>query len=65
MSVGGQGEKLVEWSEVAKHGYRESCWVVIHGQVYDITHFLAEVIAKLSTVQFQWDSWNGLPYNRF
>jgi L-lactate dehydrogenase (cytochrome) len=28
--------------EVAQHNTRESCWVIIHGQVYDVTDFLAE-----------------------
>ncbi|KAF9888189.1 hypothetical protein FE257_009184 [Aspergillus nanangensis] len=27
-------------SEVAKHGTRQSCWVAIHGSVYDVTEFL-------------------------
>ncbi|PGH08305.1 hypothetical protein AJ80_07901 [Polytolypa hystricis UAMH7299] len=29
-------------AEVAKHDTRESCWMVIHGQVYDVTEFLPE-----------------------
>jgi L-lactate dehydrogenase (cytochrome) len=28
--------------EVAKHNTRESCWVIIEGQVYDVTDFLEE-----------------------
>ncbi|KAI1739435.1 FMN-dependent dehydrogenase [Xylaria scruposa] len=28
--------------EVAKHDSKESCWVVIHGKVYDVTEFLPE-----------------------
>jgi L-lactate dehydrogenase (cytochrome) len=27
-------------AEVSKHNSRESCWVVITGQVYDVTGFL-------------------------
>ncbi|TRX97610.1 hypothetical protein FHL15_001365 [Xylaria flabelliformis] len=28
--------------EVAKHDSKESCWVVIHGKVYDVTEFMPE-----------------------
>ncbi|KAF5354686.1 hypothetical protein D9756_005491 [Leucocoprinus leucothites] len=26
--------------EVAKHNSRESCWIIVHGKVYDVTEFL-------------------------
>ncbi|CAL1711463.1 unnamed protein product [Somion occarium] len=26
--------------EVAKHNSRESCWIIVHGNVYDVTEFL-------------------------
>ena len=26
--------------EVARHNSRESCWIIIQGQVYDVTDFL-------------------------
>jgi len=29
-------------AEVAKHGSRESCWVIVHGHAYDVTEFLPE-----------------------
>ncbi|KAI1860371.1 uncharacterized protein JN550_011523 [Neoarthrinium moseri] len=32
----------IEGSEVAKHCTRDSCWVVIHGKVWDVTNFLDE-----------------------
>ncbi|KAI5448979.1 hypothetical protein NCC49_005712 [Naganishia albida] len=35
-----QGEGLIPMSEVAKHGTKEDCWVVIGGQVWDMTNFL-------------------------
>ncbi|EKM53383.1 uncharacterized protein PHACADRAFT_259730 [Phanerochaete carnosa HHB-10118-sp] len=28
--------------EVAKHNSRESCWIIVHGKVYDVTDFLDE-----------------------
>ncbi|KAF4670450.1 Delta 8 Fatty Acid Desaturase [Perkinsus chesapeaki] len=28
------------WEEVAKHSSRESCWIVVHGYVYDLTSWL-------------------------
>lgn len=28
--------------EVAKHNNKESCYVIVHGQVYDVTEFLPE-----------------------
>ena len=27
-------------SEVSKHNSKESCWVIISGQVYDVTEYL-------------------------
>ncbi|CAE6360969.1 unnamed protein product [Rhizoctonia solani] len=35
-----QAENLISYDEVQKHNTRESCWVVIRGQVYDITDFI-------------------------
>ena len=34
--------ELLTEAEVAKHAGAESCWVVIHGQVYDVTEFAKE-----------------------
>ncbi|KAL8383250.1 hypothetical protein RB595_006820 [Gaeumannomyces hyphopodioides] len=42
----------VSWDELRQHSTRESCWVVIHGRVWDVTGFLnahpggAQVILK-------------------
>lgn len=33
---------LLSGQEVAKHDNKDSCWVIIHGRVYDITDFLPE-----------------------
>ncbi|KAJ9100871.1 hypothetical protein QFC20_005360 [Naganishia adeliensis] len=35
-----QGEGLIPTSEVEKHATKEDCWVVIGGQVWDMTNFL-------------------------
>ena len=35
--------KKYSWEEVAKHNTADSLWVVIHGDVYDITKFMKEV----------------------
>jgi L-lactate dehydrogenase (cytochrome) len=29
-------------AEIAKHNSKDSCWVIIHGKVYDVTEFLPE-----------------------
>jgi cytochrome b involved in lipid metabolism len=31
------GFQYYSWSEVVKHDKDEDCWVVIHGNVYDVT----------------------------
>ncbi|OCK84663.1 mitochondrial cytochrome-like protein b2, partial [Lepidopterella palustris CBS 459.81] len=33
---------MLNAAEVAKHNSRDSCWVVIEGEVYDVTNFLEE-----------------------
>ncbi|KAI1811261.1 FMN-dependent dehydrogenase [Poronia punctata] len=33
-------EKLISAAEVAKHTSAESCWVILYGNVYDVTDFL-------------------------
>lgn len=30
----------IDYKEVTKHNTRDSCWVIIHNQVYDVTDFL-------------------------
>jgi cytochrome b involved in lipid metabolism len=35
-----EGGSLVHGDEIVKHKSRDSCWVVISGQVYDLTEFL-------------------------
>ena len=36
-------QREITWSEIQKHNTRSSCWVVIHGSVYDLTTFINEV----------------------
>jgi len=55
-------------SEVAKHNSKESCWVIISGQVYDVTEYLddhpggAKAIlrfaGKVKEIQYGWYSAN-------
>ncbi|KAI0000958.1 FMN-dependent dehydrogenase-domain-containing protein [Russula vinacea] len=33
-------EKPISGSVVAQHNSRESCWIIVHGKVYDVTDFL-------------------------
>lgn len=33
---------MIDASELAKHNTGESCWIAIHGSVWDVTSFLAE-----------------------
>ncbi|KAG9035947.1 Cytochrome b2, mitochondrial precursor [Tulasnella sp. JGI-2019a] len=32
--------KLIPFDEVARHNKRDDCWVIIHGEVYDVTRFI-------------------------
>lgn len=31
---------VLDGAEIAKHNSPDSCWLVIHGKVYDVTKFL-------------------------
>ncbi|KAI0282865.1 FMN-dependent dehydrogenase-domain-containing protein [Russula aff. rugulosa BPL654] len=33
-------EKTISGKVVAQHNSRESCWIIVHGKVYDVTDFL-------------------------
>lgn len=33
-------EKTISGKEVAQHNTRQSCWIIVHGNVYDVTEFL-------------------------
>ncbi|KZT05333.1 uncharacterized protein LAESUDRAFT_726963 [Laetiporus sulphureus 93-53] len=35
-------ERVISGKEVAEHNSRESCWIIVHGKVYDVTEFLPE-----------------------
>ena len=35
-------KRAMDAREVAKHGSAESCWVVIHGEVYDVTSYISQ-----------------------
>ncbi|XP_076038191.1 cytochrome b5 isoform X2 [Oratosquilla oratoria] len=37
-----EGTKVYTLAEVAEHRNQDSCWVVIHDNVYDVTKFLDE-----------------------
>lgn len=37
------GPKTFSLEEVGRHKMRDSCWLVIHDHVYDVTKFLDEV----------------------
>ncbi|TDL18057.1 hypothetical protein BD410DRAFT_822490 [Rickenella mellea] len=39
MSGGNEG-KMISGKTVAEHNTRESCWIIVHGKVYDVTEFL-------------------------
>ena len=34
--------KVISMSEIKKHTTEKSCWMLIHGKVYDVTEFLEE-----------------------
>ena len=33
----------ISWSEIKTHNHRSSCWVVLHGKVYNLTAFMDDV----------------------
>mmetsp|Transcript_13340 Transcript_13340/g.37942 ORF Transcript_13340/g.37942 Transcript_13340/m.37942 type:complete len:492 (-) Transcript_13340:1157-2632(-) len=35
-------KQIIGYEEVTKHNTKESCWLIIHGEVYDLTGFLQE-----------------------
>jgi cytochrome b involved in lipid metabolism len=35
-------ERMISADEVAKHNSKESCHVIVHGQIYDVTEFLPD-----------------------
>ncbi|WWD01546.1 hypothetical protein V866_008491 [Kwoniella sp. B9012] len=38
----GSDQKLISYDEVQKHRTKDDCWVIIDGNVYDVTDFLAQ-----------------------
>lgn len=34
--------RMLTATDVAKHNNRDSCWIIVEGQVYDVTDFLEE-----------------------
>ncbi|CCL99240.1 uncharacterized protein FIBRA_01255 [Fibroporia radiculosa] len=34
--------RTISGKEIAEHSSRESCWIIVHGKVYDVTEFLPE-----------------------
>ena len=42
LPVDEKGIKLITASHLASHSTEHSCWVCIHGRVYDVTDFLSE-----------------------
>ena len=35
-------KKTYSWNEISKHNTRESCWIVAHKKVYDVTEFISD-----------------------
>ena len=38
----------ISWSEIQTHNHRTSCWVVLHGKVYNLTAFMDDVSGPLN-----------------
>ncbi|KAI6120352.1 hypothetical protein EV401DRAFT_1955968 [Pisolithus croceorrhizus] len=51
--VGSQAKRPLTAQEVAAHSSRESCWIIVHGNVYDVTDFLDDHPGK-STLPLLW-----------
>jgi L-lactate dehydrogenase (cytochrome) len=41
---------MLDAAKVALHNSRRSCWIIIHGRVYDVTDFLDEHPGGASTI---------------
>lgn len=50
-------EKMISADEVAKHNSKESCHVIVHGRVYDVTEFLPDHPGE-------WEDWRRGRRNR-
>lgn len=69
MGRGGQGVRkpVIPWSEVQKHTSKEGRWIVINGEVYDVTNWsykhpggsriIAHYAGQDATVSFCLLSW--------
>lgn len=42
MTPSASAPKYISYQEVQKHNSRASCWVIVEGQVYDVTSFLEQ-----------------------
>ncbi|KAI8586197.1 cytochrome b2 [Geranomyces variabilis] len=42
MACSDSGQRLVSYQELQRHNSKDSCWLLIHGKVYDLTSFLSE-----------------------
>jgi cytochrome b involved in lipid metabolism len=43
--------KVIDAAEVAKHKTKDSCWVILYGNVYDVrTSTSASVLSSLTTM---------------
>ncbi|KAF8339391.1 FMN-dependent dehydrogenase-domain-containing protein [Amanita rubescens] len=38
--MAGRNQRIISGKEVAEHSSRDSCWIIVHGKVYDVTDFL-------------------------
>ena len=47
-----EGSLILTVEEVAKHKNRQSCWIIIHDKVYDVTKFLAAHPGGSSVIVF-------------
>jgi|GEM_PF-4591886 len=59
--VTGDTQSMISESELSAHTMRESCWVLYHGQVYDVTGYLIHHPGGSSTI----DPYCGLTDNSF
>jgi cytochrome b involved in lipid metabolism len=40
--IAARSDRRFSLQEVAKHNTRDDCWIIIHGNVYDVTGYLKE-----------------------
>jgi hypothetical protein len=52
-----ESKKIFTTEEVAQHKEKSSTWIIIHGNVYDVTKFLEEVLSVGNYIYSENNCW--------